>query len=44
STEQEAKERLQKFKCFDWWFCYEDKASQEEKEQARSFLKRVANC
>ncbi|OWJ54474.1 peroxiredoxin [Pyrodictium delaneyi] len=44
STEQEAKERLQKFKCFDWWFCYEDKASQEEKEQARRFLKRVANC
>ncbi|BES80487.1 peroxiredoxin [Pyrodictium abyssi] len=44
ATEQEAKERLQQFKCFDWWFCYEDKASQEEKEQARSFLKRVANC
>ncbi|KSW11541.1 peroxiredoxin [Pyrodictium occultum] len=44
STEQEAKERVQKFKCFDWWFCYEDKASAEEKEQARKFLKRVANC
>ena len=44
ATEQEAKERLQQFKCFDWWFCYEDKASQEEKEQARSFLKRAANC
>ena len=44
STEQEAKERLQQFKCFDWWFCYEDKASQEEKEQARRFLKRAANC
>jgi len=44
STEQEAKERLQQFKCFDWWFCYEDKASQEEKEQACRFLKRAANC
>ncbi len=44
STEQEAKERLQKYKCFDWWFCYEDKATQEEKELAKSFLKRVANC
>ena len=44
STEQEAKERLQKYKCFDWWFCYEDKASPEEKEMARRFLRRVAGC
>ncbi len=44
STEQEAKERLKQFKCFDWWFCYEDKATAEEKELARKFLKRVANC
>ena len=44
STVQEAEERLKKFKCFDWWFCYEDKATAEEKEQARKFLRRVANC
>ncbi len=44
STEQEAKERLQKYECFDWWFCHEDKATQEEKELARKFLKRVAGC
>ncbi|ABM80100.1 peroxiredoxin [Hyperthermus butylicus] len=44
ATVQEAEERLKKFKCFDWWFCYEDKATAEEKELARKFLKRVANC
>jgi peroxiredoxin (alkyl hydroperoxide reductase subunit C) len=44
STVKEAEERLKQFKCFDWWFCYEDKATAEEKEMARKFLKRVANC
>ena len=44
STEQEAAERVKQFKCFDWWFCYEDKATAEEKEFARKVLKRVANC
>ncbi len=44
ATEQEARERLQKFKCYDWWFCYEDTAAPEEKELARRFLKRVAKC
>jgi len=44
STVKEAEERLKQFKCYDWWFCYEDKATAEEKEQARKFLKRVANC
>lgn len=44
STEKEAKERLEKFQCFDWWFCHDDNASSEEKELAKKFLKRVANC
>ena len=35
---------MKQYKCFDWWFCYEDKATQEEKELARKFLKRAANC
>ncbi len=43
-TEKEAKERLEKFQCFDWWFCHDDNASSEEKELAKKFLKRVANC
>ncbi len=42
ATEQEAQERLKKFKCFDWWFCYEEAASKEDVEQARSFLERAA--
>ncbi len=44
ATEQEAHERLQKYKCYDWWFCYEDIAAPEEKELAKRFLKRVAKC
>ena len=44
STEQEAQERLKQFKCFDWWFCYDDKATAEEKEFAKKALKRAANC
>jgi peroxiredoxin (alkyl hydroperoxide reductase subunit C) len=43
-TEKEAKERLEKFQCFDWWFCHDDNASSEEKELAKKFLKRAANC
>ncbi len=41
-TEQEAQERLKKFKCFDWWFCYEEVASKEDIEEARKFLERAA--
>ncbi len=44
ATEQEAQERLKQYKCYDWWFCYEDKATAEEKEFARKVLRRVAKC
>uniref|UniRef100_A0A7C4HCT9 Peroxiredoxin n=1 Tax=Staphylothermus marinus TaxID=2280 RepID=A0A7C4HCT9_STAMA len=43
STVQDAEERLKKYKCFDWWFCYEEgKASSDEVDSARKFLERVA--
>lgn len=41
-TYAEAKERMKQYTCKDWWFCWDDKASAEEKELARSFLKRAA--
>ncbi|MCE4617522.1 MAG: peroxiredoxin [Desulfurococcales archaeon] len=41
-TEEEAKERLKKFQCFDWWFCHDDNAKPEEIEEVRGYLKRVA--
>jgi len=44
STQKEAEERLRKFECFDWWFCHEDAASSEEKEEALRFLRRAAKC
>ena len=40
STEEEAKERMQKYECYDWWFCYEEKA-QEEAKEAEQFLCRL---
>ncbi len=43
STMKEAEERLKQYKCHDWWFCYEDKATVEEKELAKKFLKRAAS-
>ena len=42
SNVEEAKMRKQQFKCLDWWFCYDDKATEEEKALARSFLERAA--
>jgi len=42
STVFEAKERLKKFKCFDWWFCYENVVPREDIEQVRKFLERVS--
>ncbi len=42
SSIEEAEERLKKFKCFDWWMCYEDKASDEEVAMARRFLERAS--
>ncbi|NPA04872.1 MAG: peroxiredoxin [Crenarchaeota archaeon] len=44
STQKEAKERLSKYQCFDWWFCHDDNATKEEKEQALRFLRRIAKC
>lgn len=43
STVQAAKERLEKFKCFDWWFCIEEgKVLKELIEEVRAWLKRAA--
>ncbi len=42
-TIKDAAERLKQFKCFDWWFCYEEgKVPAELVEKARRFLQRVA--
>ncbi len=41
TTIQEAKERLEKYTCFDWWFCHKA-ISNEDVEKARSFLERAA--
>jgi len=41
STVEEARERLSKYECFDWWFCHREVPS-EEAEEARKFLRRVA--
>ena len=40
-TIQEAAERLKKYECFDWLFCYREIAK-EEAEETRKFLERVA--
>ncbi len=42
TTVQEASERLSKYKCFDWWFCYEDIVSDEEVQKVRKYLERAA--
>ena len=42
-TIKEAKERLQKYTCYDWWFCHKE-VPKEEAEEAAKFLKRVAKC
>ncbi len=42
ATIQEAKERLEKYRCFDWWFCYEEgKVPREEVDEVKKFLSRV---
>jgi peroxiredoxin (alkyl hydroperoxide reductase subunit C) len=42
-TVQEAQERLKKFKCYDWWFCYEEgKAPAELVAKVRKYLERAA--
>ncbi len=42
ATIQEAEERLKKFTCYDWWFCYEDVVPNEDVELVRKFLERAA--
>jgi len=42
TTISEAKERLQKYTCYDWWFCHRE-VPKEEAEEARRFLERVAS-
>lgn len=42
ATYSEAMERTKQYTCKDWWFCWDDKASAEEKELAREFIKRAA--
>jgi len=43
STIQDAKERLKQYKCFDWWFCYEEgKVPPEEVREVRSWLERAS--
>jgi len=42
-TIRDAYERLKSYKCFDWWFCYEEgKVPKEEVEEARRYLHRAA--
>jgi len=42
-TVWEAHERLKTYKCFDWWFCYEEgKVPKEEVDEARKYLQRAA--
>jgi peroxiredoxin (alkyl hydroperoxide reductase subunit C) len=42
ATYSEAMERMKKFKCKDWWLCWDDNATSEEKALARSFIERAA--
>lgn len=42
-TMDEAKERPKYYKCFDWWFCYEEKkVPEEEVNEVRKWLERAA--
>ncbi len=42
-TVAEAEERLKTFKCYDWWFCYEEEVVPvEEVEEVRRWLERAA--
>lgn len=43
ATVSEAQERVKAYKCFDWWFCYEEKkVPSEDVEKVKGFLKRAA--
>lgn len=42
-TVQEASERPSKFKCYDWWFCYEEgKVGKEEINKIKSWFKNLS--
>ena len=42
-TVAEAEERPKKFKCYDWWFCYEEKlVPSSEVEEVRKWLERAS--
>ncbi len=43
ATYSEAMERMNKFTCKDWWFCWDDKASDEEKATVRKYLERASS-
>lgn len=43
TTVKEAEERLKEYKCFDWWFCYEEeKVPRNDVEMVKEFLKRAS--
>ena len=44
TTEEDARKRLETpgLKCYDWWFCYDKPAKDEEVTEARRFLERAA--
>jgi len=44
STIKEAGERLKKYKCYDWWFCYEEIVPTEDVKQVRTYLERAARA
>ena len=42
SSVDEANKRENTYKCFDWWFCYEErKISSEEVDEVKNYLKRL---
>ncbi|MEM4555380.1 MAG: peroxiredoxin [Acidilobaceae archaeon] len=38
ATVQEAKERLKQFKCFDWWFCYDEKVDESDVKEVKEII------
>ena len=43
ATVAEAEERLKKYSCYDWWFCYEEKPEiKDDVAKVREWLKRAA--
>lgn len=41
-SDAEHRLKSKQYNCKDWWFCWDDKASEQEKELAKSFIKRVS--